>query len=42
MKLAKYDIVLFGDSDIRIKQDFIVKMVRPLKNMKVGMTTCAR
>lgn len=42
MKLAKYDIVLFGDSDIRINQDFIVKMVRPLKNKKVGMTTCGQ
>lgn len=42
MKLAKYDIVLYGDSDIRIKQDFIIKMVRPLKNKKVGMTTCGQ
>lgn len=39
MKKAKYDIVLFGDSDIRIKPDFIVKMVRPLKDEKVGITT---
>lgn len=42
MKQAKYDIVLFGDSDIRIKQDFIVKMVRPLKKEKVGITTCGQ
>lgn len=42
MKLAKYDIVMFGDSDIRIRQDFIVKMVRPLKNEKVGITTCGQ
>ena len=41
-RLAKYDIVLFGDSDIRIKPDFILKMVRPLKNEKVGMTTCGQ
>jgi len=39
---AKYDILLFGDSDIRVKQDFIVKMVRPLKKEKVGMTTCGQ
>jgi len=42
MKHAKYDIVLFGDSDVRVKQDFILKMVRPLKNEKVGMTTCGQ
>lgn len=42
MKLAKYDMVLFGDSDIRIKPDFIVKMIRPLKNEKVGITTCGQ
>jgi cellulose synthase/poly-beta-1,6-N-acetylglucosamine synthase-like glycosyltransferase len=42
MKRAKYDIVLFGDSDIRVRPDFIVKMVRPLKDEKVGVTTCGQ
>lgn len=42
MKLSKYDIVLFGDSDIRIRPDFILKMVRPLKDEKVGITTCGQ
>jgi ceramide glucosyltransferase len=42
MKLAKYGIVLFGDSDIRIKPDFVLKMVRPLKDEKVGITTCGQ
>lgn len=42
MKQAKYDIVLFGDSDVRVKQDFILKMVRPLKDEKVGITTCGQ
>lgn len=42
MKQAKYDIVLFGDSDIRIKQDFFIKMVRPLKDENVGITTCGQ
>jgi ceramide glucosyltransferase len=42
MKLAKYDMLLFGDSDVRVKQDFILKMVRPLKNEKVGITTCGQ
>jgi ceramide glucosyltransferase len=42
VRQAKYDCLLFGDSDIRVKQDFIVKMIRPLKNEKVGMTTCGQ
>lgn len=42
MKQARYDIVLFGDSDIRIRKDFIIKMVRPLKDEKVGITTCGQ
>jgi len=42
MKLAKYGIVLFGDSDARVRQDFIVKMVRPLRDERVGMTTCGQ
>ena len=42
MKLSKYDIVLFGDSDIRIRPDFILKMVRPLRDEKVGITTCGQ
>ncbi len=41
-KTAKYDFLMFGDSDIRIKPDFIVKMVRPLIEKKVGMTTCGQ
>lgn len=42
VKAAKYDIVLFGDSDVRIKEDFVVKMARPLKDEKVGITTCGQ
>jgi GT2 family glycosyltransferase len=42
MKLAKYDMLLFGDSDVRVRPDFIVKMVRPLRDEKVGITTCGQ
>lgn len=42
MRISKYDNVLFGDSDIRIKPDFVVKMIRPLKDEKVGITTCGQ
>jgi len=41
-RISKYDIVLFGDSDIRVREDFVVKMVRPLKDEKVGITTCGQ
>ncbi|NTV90905.1 MAG: glycosyltransferase, partial [Clostridiales bacterium] len=42
MKISKYDMVLFGDSDVRLKPDFICKMIRPLKDEKVGVTTCGQ
>lgn len=42
LRVAKYDYVVFGDSDTRVKKDFIVKMVRPLRDKKVGVTTCGQ
>jgi len=42
LRIAKYDYVLFGDSDTRVERDFVVKMVRPLKDKKVGVTTCGQ
>jgi ceramide glucosyltransferase len=42
LRISKYDYVLFGDSDTRVERDFIVKMVRPLKDKKVGVTTCGQ
>jgi cellulose synthase/poly-beta-1,6-N-acetylglucosamine synthase-like glycosyltransferase len=42
LKLSKYDMVVFGDSDVRVKEDFLVKMVRPLTDEKVGITTCGQ
>jgi len=42
LRVSKYEYVLFGDSDTRVKEDFIVKMVRPLKDEKVGVTTCGQ
>jgi len=42
LKLAKYNTVLFIDSDLRVNKDFILKMVRPLSNKKVGLTTCGQ
>lgn len=42
VRQSKYDMLVFGDSDIRVKQDFLIKMVRPLKNEKTGITTCGQ
>ncbi|MDD4493436.1 MAG: glycosyltransferase [Eubacteriales bacterium] len=42
LKLAKYDYVVFGDSDIRVERDFLVKMVQPLRDEAVGITTCGQ
>ncbi|HHV59282.1 MAG TPA: glycosyltransferase [Clostridiaceae bacterium] len=42
IKNAKYNYLLFGDSDTRVKRDFILKMIRPLKDSKVGVTTCGQ
>lgn len=42
IKQAKYRYLLFGDSDTRVKKDFITKMIRPLKDEGVGVTTCGQ
>ncbi len=42
LKIARNEIVLFADSDVRVLPDFIRKMVRPLLDPKVGVTTCGQ
>ncbi len=42
LKSARHDMVLFADSDVRVRPDFIRKMVRPLLDPKVGVTTCGQ
>lgn len=42
LRIARYEVVLFGDSDTRIRRDFILKMVRPLRDEAVGVTTCGQ
>jgi len=39
---AKHPIVLFGDSDTRVGPGFLLKMVRPLRDTRVGVTTCGQ
>jgi ceramide glucosyltransferase len=42
LKIARHDLVLFADSDIRVRPDFTRKMIRPLLDAKVGVTTCGQ
>jgi ceramide glucosyltransferase len=42
LKIARHERVLFADSDVRVRPDFIRKMIRPLLDPKVGVTTCGQ
>jgi ceramide glucosyltransferase len=42
LRIARHEVALFVDSDIRVERDFIRKMVRPLADPKVGVTTCGQ
>lgn len=42
LKVAQHEIMVFGDSDTRVQPDFLVKMVRPLEDENVGVTTCGQ
>lgn len=40
--IAKYDFLVFGDSDTRVKEDMLLKMVQPLLSIRTGITTCGQ
>ncbi len=42
LKVARHEMALFADSDVRVRPDFIRKMIRPLLDEKVGVTTCGQ
>ena len=42
LKAAVHKVIVFGDSDTRVQPDFLVKMVRPLDDEKIGVTTCGQ
>lgn len=42
LQVARHGIIVFGDSDTRVRPDFILKMVRPLADERVGVTTCGQ
>ncbi|HVO82427.1 MAG TPA: bacteriohopanetetrol glucosamine biosynthesis glycosyltransferase HpnI [Terriglobales bacterium] len=37
---ARYEYLIVNDSDIRVEQDYLRRVVPPLANPKVGMVTC--
>lgn len=37
---AKYDILIFSDSDIKVSSDYLKTIIQPLKNDNVGIVTC--
>ncbi len=41
LEQAKYDVIVFADSDIRVSSDYLRIVTAPLQDEKVGMVTCA-
>ncbi len=37
---AKHDILVLADSDVRVRPDYLRRIVQPLQNPEVGATTC--
>lgn len=43
VRLAKHDLLVFNDSDLRVRRDFLRKMAGPvLADRKVGIVTCGQ
>lgn len=40
LSLAKYEILVIADSDIRVGEDYLQRVVQPLHNKNVGVVTC--
>lgn len=38
--MAKYDILLIADSDIRVCSEYLKTVIQPLQNEKIGVVTC--
>jgi ceramide glucosyltransferase len=39
-KLAKHDLILVSDADVRVPPDFLANFVAPLRDAKVGLVNC--
>ncbi len=40
LRVARHDVVIVSDSDIRVERDYLQRVVRPLSDPAVGMVTC--
>ena len=38
--VAKHEILIIADSDIRVGKDYLQRVIQPLKDQKVGVVTC--
>jgi ceramide glucosyltransferase len=41
MQLARHDILVLSDADVRVTPDYLAKVVAPLADAEVGIVTCA-
>lgn len=41
MALARHDFLVLSDSDVRVRRDYLAKVVAPLHDAGVGIVTCA-
>ncbi|MGD0253027.1 MAG: glycosyltransferase [Verrucomicrobiota bacterium] len=39
-KLAKHDLILVSDADVRVPPDFLANLVAPLRDPKIGLVNC--
>ena len=39
-KLAKHDLILVSDADVRVPPDFLANIIAPLRGEKVGLVNC--
>ncbi len=39
-KLAKHDLILVSDADVRVPPDFLANVVAPLRDEKIGLVNC--
>ena len=39
-KLARHDLILVSDADVRVPPDFLANSVAPLRDPKIGLVTC--